>query len=75
MLNWSPDTFWSATYRELHAAMKGRAEMLAATTPGGSGRKLSKREARDLQQWTRDMVKRYPDGPSIKAKGQTVRDG
>ncbi len=49
--------------------MKGRAEMLAATTPSGSGRKLSKREARDLQQWTRDMVKRYPDGPSIKAKG------
>lgn len=69
VLNWSPDTFWSATYRELHAAMKGRADMLAATTPGGSGhRKLSKREVRDLKQWTLDMVKLYPDGPSIRAK-------
>ena len=70
MLNWSPETFWSATWRELHAAMKGRAEMLAATTPGGSGhRRMSKREARDLKQWTHEMMERYPDGPSIRAKG------
>ncbi len=71
VLNWTPDTFWSATWREFRAAMKGRADLLSATTPGGSGhhRKLSKREVRDLKQWTQDMMERYPDGPSIKAKG------
>lgn len=49
--------------------MKGRADLLAASTTGGSGhRKLSKREKRDLKQWTEEMRSRYPDGPSIKAK-------
>lgn len=70
MLDWTPETFWNATYREFHAAIRGRAEMLQAKSGGGgSHRKMTGREKADLLAWTKDMQAKYPDGPSIKAKG------
>jgi len=47
--------------------MKGRADMLAASAPVGSGHsKMTKQEKRDLFKWTKEMQARYPDGPSVK---------
>ena len=56
VLEWSPDQFWSATPRDLYAALDGWREKNSPPDGAGGSRKLSKSDIDDL----RDLIANEP---------------
>lgn len=52
--------FWTATMRELAAAIDGRAARESGRA--GKGRKLSVKQCSDLRGWMAETLKKHPDG-------------
>ncbi|MEC9346059.1 MAG: phage tail assembly chaperone [Pseudomonadota bacterium] len=59
-LGWTPAVFWTATMRELAAAIDGRAARESGRA--GKGRKLSVKQCSDLRGWMAETLKKHPDG-------------